>query len=107
MKKLLLASLAGLILTTGWAVAADIATPAPIYKAPPPAPPVASWTGCYIDGGAGYGLFNQDHVTALPAGGATVPETDGGRGWLGRFGGGCDYQTPLFDNRLVVGVFGD
>lgn len=99
--------LAGLILATSSAFAADLATPAPVYKAPPPPPPVASWTGCYLDGGAGYGLFNQDHSTSGPAGGSTVTTTDGGRGWLGRFGGGCDYQTPLFNNRLVVGVFGD
>ncbi len=108
MKKLLLSLLAGLILATSSAFAADLATPAPVYKAPPPPPPpVASWTGCYLDGGAGYGLFNQDHSTSGPAGGSTVTTTDGGRGWLGRFGGGCDYQTPLFNNRLVVGVFGD
>ncbi len=108
MKKLLLASLAGLILTTGSTFAADLATPAPVYKAlPPPPPPAVSWTGCYIDGGAGYGLFNQDHSTVFTDGSLSVTTTDGGRGWLGRFGGGCDYQTPLFDNRLVVGVFGD
>jgi outer membrane immunogenic protein len=89
------------------------------YKAPPYAPPPVAtynWTGCYIDAGAGYGFWNQDHHTSGPAfgvGGApagtavTVTTTDGGRGWLGRFGGGCDYQTPLFNNRFVVGAFGD
>jgi outer membrane immunogenic protein len=107
MKKLLLASLAGLILTTGSAFGADLATPAPVYKAPPPPAPVVSWTGCYIDGGAGYGLWNQDHSTTFPLPPTSVTITDAGRGWLGRFGGGCDYQTPLFDNRLVVSVFGD
>jgi outer membrane immunogenic protein len=107
MKKLLLASLAGLILTTGSTFAADIATPAPVFKAPPPPPPAASWTGCYVDGGAGYGLWNQDHSTTFIGGTSSVTTTDAGRGWLGRFGGGCDYQTPLFGNRLVVGVFGD
>ncbi|MGA8817301.1 MAG: porin family protein, partial [Xanthobacteraceae bacterium] len=29
-------------------------------KAPMPAP-VMSWTGCYVDGGWGYGMWNQDH----------------------------------------------
>ena len=96
----------------------------PSYKGPallpPPPPPAAySWTGCYVDAGAGYGFWNQDHYATGPAaifvGGhfvpignsSTVTTTDGGRGWLGRFGGGCDYQTPLFNNRFVVGIFGD
>jgi outer membrane immunogenic protein len=93
------------------ASAADL----PSYKGPallPPPPPAAySWTGCYVDAGAGYGFWNQDHHTSatVPVAGfvSTASTTDGGRGWLGRFGGGCDYQTPWFNNRLVVGVFGD
>src|ERR1700683_3446880 len=99
------------------ASAADMPYKVPSY-APPPAP-VYSWTGCYIDAGAGYGFWDQDHYLTgeaialvngvpVPAGPAvTVTTTDGGRGWLGRFGGGCDYQTPLFNNRFVVGIFGD
>ena len=92
------------------ASAADMPYKAPPYL-PPPAPAAYSWTGCYIDAGAGYGFWNQDHHTtsAAPVGGfiSTDTTTDGGRGWLGRFGGGCDYQTPLFNNRFVIGVFGD
>jgi outer membrane immunogenic protein len=77
-------------------------------KAPMPAP-VYSWTGCYIDAGGGYGVWNQDHYLAPTdvAGVTTVTTTDGGRGWLGRFGGGCDYQTSLFNNRIVIGAFAD
>ena len=26
---------------------------------------------------------------------------------MGKFGGGCDYQTPWFNHRVVIGVFGD
>jgi outer membrane immunogenic protein len=74
-------------------------------KAPMPAP-VMSWTGCYFDGGWGYGMWNQDHNTTTPVG-TTVTTTDGGRGWMGKVGGGCDYQTPLFNNRVVIGVFAD
>ena len=74
-------------------------------KAPMPAP-VMSWTGCYVDGGWGYGMWNQDHNTTTPVG-TTVTTTDGGRGWMGKVGGGCDYQTPLFNNRVVIGVFAD
>ena len=31
--------------------------------------------------------------------------TDGGRGWVGRIGVGCDYQFA--GSRWVVGAFGD
>lgn len=69
--------------------------------------PVVSWTGCYIDGGAGYGLWDQEHTTnttfaGVP--GATIYQDDGGRGWVGRLGAGCDYQVAP---RWVVGVLGD
>jgi outer membrane immunogenic protein len=105
MKKLLLSSLAGLILTTGSALAADLYTPPPVYKAAPPPPPAISWTGCSINGGVGYGMWNQDAYGESDPG--LVPETttftNGGRGWLGRLGAGCDYQLSNF----VVGVFGD
>ncbi|HVU39717.1 MAG TPA: outer membrane beta-barrel protein [Xanthobacteraceae bacterium] len=74
-------------------------------KAPMPAP-VMSWTGCYVDGGWGYGMWNQDHYFT-DAAGSSVTTTDGGRGWMGKVGGGCDYQTPWFNHRVVVGVFGD
>jgi len=82
----------------------------PALLPPPPPPPAYSWTGCYVDAGVGYGFWNQDHYTTSPIGGvptSSVITTDGGRGWLGRFGGGCDYQTPLFNNRFVVGVLAD
>ena len=48
-------------------------------KAPMPAP-VMSWTGCYVDGGWGYGMWNQDHYFT-DAAGSSVTTTDGGRGW--------------------------
>jgi outer membrane immunogenic protein len=102
MKKLLgflCASIGTLIVIP--AMAADMRVKAPILKAPPP--PVASWTGCYFDGGGGYGMWNQDEFTNLPPATSAVV-TVGGRGWLGRVGGGCDYQiAPSF----VIGVFGD
>lgn len=44
------------------------------------------------------------------AGGAiatTVSTTDGGRGWFGRVGAGCDYQFPFAGGQWVVGAFGD
>jgi outer membrane immunogenic protein len=106
MKKLLLATITGLALSTSAAMAADLARP--MYKAPPAPPPepTMSWTGCYIDGGGGYGMSNLEHSGTTydyaPATSGTI--NNGGRGWLGRFGGGCDYQmTPS----IVVGAFGD
>jgi outer membrane immunogenic protein len=106
MKKLLLSSLAGLILTAGSALAADLGpAPAPAYKAPPPPPPVTSWTGCWISGGVGYGMYNVDQTVESNPGLIPVTQTvgSGGRGWLGRAGVGCDYQF----NSFVVGAFGD
>jgi outer membrane immunogenic protein len=115
MKRTLVASLV-FALTSGVALAADMPPPVnppvypPVYKAlPPPGP---TWTGCYIDGGVGYGLSNIDHnFESLPG---PVPmsstTTNGGRGWLGRAGGGCDYQFQLsfFNNwNVVIGAFGD
>jgi outer membrane immunogenic protein len=107
MKKLLLA-VTGLALLSGSAFAADM-TPAPMYKAPPPPPPAASWTGCSINAGYGYGMWNQDQfvetVALVPV---TSNITSGGRGWLARFGGGCDYQFAAGAlGNWVIGAFGD
>lgn len=103
MKKLLLASVAGLALTSGSALAADLGQP--LYKAPPPAP-VTNWTGCYFDGGVGYGFWRQNHFSESDPGGValTPAVSTGGEGWLGRLGGGCDYQVA---SRFVIGAFAD
>jgi outer membrane immunogenic protein len=104
------ALIAGALLVAGSAMAADLKAPAPmLMKAPPP--PVMTWTGCYLDAGAGYGMWNQDHNINSTAGAGGAPNsfvssdvTNGGRGWLGRFGAGCDYQVS---SSWVIGVFGD
>jgi outer membrane immunogenic protein len=65
-------------------------------KAPPPPAPVVNWTGCYVDGGAGYGVMDNKHTTNTTFGGVpgtTIYQTDGADGWLGRVGVGCDYQV--------------
>jgi outer membrane immunogenic protein len=108
MKKLLTAG----ILLVGTVCSAYAADLRPAMKAPmaPMAPPPPSWTGCYVDGGGGYGLWNIDHF-AKDNSGATLTNsaTSGGRGWLGRVGGGCDYQfSPASGwGNWVVGVFAD
>jgi outer membrane immunogenic protein len=95
---------ASTIISLSIASAADIA---PVLKAPPPAS--TNWTGFYLNGGGGYGFWTADTSTSRPNGGAAIPtlpatQRDGGRGWLGRVGGGFDYQ---FDPRIVAGVFAD
>jgi outer membrane immunogenic protein len=101
MNKLLVASAAAAFATVGAANAADLPMKAPPMVA---AAPVMSWTGCWVSGGIGYGMWNQDEFTNLPTGATSQVMTAGGRGWLGRGGVGCDYQiAPSF----VLGVFGD
>jgi outer membrane immunogenic protein len=108
MKKLLIGSATFIAFAAfGFARAADM--PPPVYKAPPPPAPVYNWTGCYIDGGVGYGMWKQDHYAeGLPPLTVLTPTVStGGEGWLGRVGAGCDYQFNAFNSNFVIGVFGD
>jgi outer membrane immunogenic protein len=108
MKKLLLAT-AALMALSGSAFAADI--PPPVYKAAPPPPaPVYNWTGCYINGGFGYGVANEDHWAETFPGLVPISgrNTSGARGWLGIAGAGCDFQLPVGGlGNWVIGAFGD
>jgi len=73
MKTLFAASLTGLALLTGSALAADLPPAPQVYKAPPVMAPAYSWTGCYVNGGFGYGggLFGGGAgANAAAAGGA-------------------------------------
>src|SRR5207244_6310614 len=106
MKKLAIA-LAATAAFAGQAMAADLAVKA--RPAPPPVP-VANWTGCYIAGSVGYGLFDNEGDAGRfrnPATGVvtviSTPIDHGGRGWLAGGGGGCDYQ---FGIGTGGGVFG-
>lgn len=93
------------------AQAADLSAAAPVYtKAPPPA--VYNWTGFYVGGGGGYGMWNidtnavGDPTAPAPFAGATLTQTttNGGRGWFGTVTAGFDYQ---FSVPIVAGVFAD
>ncbi len=103
MKKLVLA-LSAVAAFTGSAFAADL--PARTYtKAPPPAP-VANWTGFYVFGGGGGGLWAADqHIqttgTGLPL---SIDQRQGGSGWFGTVGLGYDWQ---FNSSWVAGLFAD
>jgi outer membrane immunogenic protein len=113
MKKFLLA-LTALAAMTGAASAADLAA-RPYVKAPM-APIAPSWTGFYIFGGAGGGLWDADsnvQSTGVvgpfgafgPAGTAlTRDQRLGGSGWFGTVGLGYDWQ---FNGRWVLGLFAD
>jgi outer membrane immunogenic protein len=100
-----LASLTALAFASGSALAADLP-----LKAPPSAPPAANWTGCYVSAGAGFGAWNQSHFAETDPGFVAVtpaPNT-GAQGWLGRVGGGCDYQFSVGHlGNFVVGVLGN
>ena len=111
MKKLVLA-LTALAAFTGSASAADLAA-RPYTKAPAPITPVYNWTGFYISGGGGGGLWNADSnvqttsaiVGIGPAGTAlTRDQRLGGSGWFGTVSAGYDWQ---FNGRWVAGIFAD
>jgi outer membrane immunogenic protein len=91
-------------------LAADMGVPMKAPMAPPPLP-APTFTGCYVNGGAGYGLYNIDHFSQPTIFGDFTPtSTSGGRGWLGTVGGGCDYQFGSgsgFWSNWAVGAFAD
>src|SRR5205823_1565156 len=104
MKKLLLALVATTAFT-GSASAADLAA-RPYTKAPVPMAPLYNWTGFYIFGGAGGGLWNADSNVVTNPGGLAITRDQrmGGSGWYGTVGAGYDWQ---FNTSWVVGIFGD
>ena len=103
MKKLLLA-LAAVAAFSGSAMAADLAA-RPYTKAPPP-PPLPSWTGFYIFGGAGGGIWDADDVSRVTGTGVplSISQRQGGDGWFGTVGLGYDWQ---FNGPWVVGLLAD
>jgi outer membrane immunogenic protein len=111
MKKLVVA-LTAMAAFTGSALAADLGA-RPYTKAPVPMAPVYNWTGFYIFGGGGGGLWNADsNVQSTGVGGGFGPagtainrdQRLGGSGWFGTVGIGYDWQ---FGGRWVAGIFGD
>jgi outer membrane immunogenic protein len=106
MKKLVLA-LAAVAAFSGSALAADL-PPAPAYtKAPVMPAPVYNWTGFYIFGGGGYGVWAADETTQNTFTGnciTCINQRQGGAGWYGTVGAGYDWQV---NSSWVVGIFGD
>ena len=100
MKRILL-SVATVVAMAAPALAADLREP--VMKAPPMAP-MMSWTGCYFEGGGGYGMWDQN-VTSFNSNVQTDSRVNnGGRGWFGTVGAGCDLQVS---GKWVIGIFGD
>ncbi len=105
MKKFLLA-LAGMAAITGSASAADMAGH-PYAKAPVPVMAAPSWTGFYLFGGAGGGLWAADDDVVFQSTGLPVSargERLGGSGWFGTAGAGFDWQV---NSGWVVGLLAD
>jgi outer membrane immunogenic protein len=104
MKKLFIAFTA-VAAFTGSAMAADMA-PRTYSKAPMMAPVAPSWTGFYIFGGVGGGVwdannYTYDNTTGVPF---TVNQKQGGDGWFGAVGAGYDWQ---FNSAWVAGILAD
>jgi outer membrane immunogenic protein len=102
MKKLVLA-LTAVAAFSASAVAADL-SPRTYSKAPPPVM-APSWTGFYLFGGGGYGIFDSNSYRTNAAGVQQgLATTVGGDGYFGTVGAGYDWQ---FNSSWVAGVFAD
>jgi outer membrane immunogenic protein len=103
MKKFVLA-LTAFAAFTGSASAADLAA-RPYTKAPMMAP-APNWTGFYIFGGGGYGMFDSNtYTTNFPGNTAlSISQKIGGDGYFGTVGAGYDWQ---FSGSWVAGIFVD
>jgi outer membrane immunogenic protein len=103
MKKLVLAVTA-LAALGGTALAADL--PARAYTKAPVFEPTPSWTGFYVFGGGGGGIWNADVNATTNPGGVplTVNQRMGGDGWFGTVGAGYDWQ---FSSSWVAGILAD
>ena len=102
---IMLAGVAAAAATAQTALAADLPAQRP-YTAPAVVAPVSNWTGLYVGGGFGYGLFDVESSSASPGIAPPLAASNGdsgGRGYLGTIQVGYDAQFANF----VVGVFGD
>jgi outer membrane immunogenic protein len=100
MKKFLLASVAMVAMISA-ASAADLA--ARTYTKAPMMPAAPSWTGFYIFGGAGGGIWDADSHGNVGGAPVTIDQRNGGDGWYGTVGLGYDWQV----SNWVIGGFAD
>jgi outer membrane immunogenic protein len=89
------------------AARAPSAPSAPMYvKARPSAPAVEAprWTGFYLGGGGGYGIFHAKEHDTVFGDEVIFDAAFGGRGVFGTVLAGYDYQVS---SKIVVGAFAD
>ena len=104
MKKFLLA-LTAVAAFSGSAFAADL--PARTYTKAAPIAAAPSWTGFYIFGGGGGGIWDANTgVTSNATGGCILCATNkqGGDGWFGTVGAGYDWQV---NSSWIIGILAD
>ena len=104
MKKFLLA-LTAVAAFSGSAFAADL--PARTYTKAAPIAVAPSWTGFYIFGGGGGGVWDANTgVTQNSTGGCVLCVTNkqGGDGWFGTVGAGYDWQV---NSGWLIGILAD
>ncbi len=101
MKKLVMA-LSMVAAFTGSALAADL--PARTYTKAPVVVPTPSWTGFYLFGGGGYGVWDADTYSVTGGVPTSIAQRSGGDGYFGTVGGGYDWQ---FNQSWVGGIFAD
>jgi outer membrane immunogenic protein len=82
------------------ALAADLARPAPITKAPPPPPPPYNWSGFYIGGNLGAGWSNVSVTDTFGDHFSTTSHTQ----FVGGGQVGANYE---FLGGAVIGIEGD
>jgi outer membrane immunogenic protein len=104
MKKFLLA-LTAVAAFSGSAFAADL--PARTYTKAAPIAVAPSWTGFYIFGGGGGGIWDANTgVTQNATGGCVLCANNkqGGDGWFGTVGAGYDWQV---NSSWIIGILAD
>jgi len=97
--------LTALVAFTGSGFAADLAARS-YSKAPAPMMAAPNWTGFYIFGGAGGGLWAADSNVVIQGTGLPLSRDQrlGGSGWYGTFGAGYDWQVS---SGWLIGILAD
>ena len=115
MKRLLAASLTGLALLSGSALAADLPPAPQVYKAPAVVAPAYNWSGCYSTPAAATACGTPTPNSSLPGGACLTCVVADIRRLVvvsARLAADCDYQVgvlawALGNPMIVVGLMAD